>query len=356
MRLGECRERLRDQKGAITAFEKALEADPTRRPLRETLLQRYGDDPQFQATVRGHQLKILDEDPLHAPSLRAMWRIDQDRRFLELLAVAGAISDDERRKLAALPPIAVEARGSLDEDEHLRLAHPDAKTLGEVFAALWEGSAAMTADLQSLGVHAGNRVSPVDDSDLARAYATCAKILGNRKTGLYLKTDAGDDEILLMAHPPTAIVVSPRLAGGRAAADVRFLLGRALEIARPEYVLAAAMPPQEFTKLFGAILRAFHPRHARRSGDDEAANWRKQLPYKAARRLSELFRDLGDTHFSSVDWRRAVQHTVNRAGLIASGDVIAAARVLNAEDDAQALRELARFAVSDLYKQLRSKI
>ena len=371
MRLGECRERLRDAKGALAAFEKALEADPSRRPLRELLLSRYGDDPAHDDLGRAHHAVILLDDPLHAPSLRALARIDGrgtrarsgdgGRRFLELLAVAGAISDDERRKLASLPPLADDGKSaSLDEDDHLRLAHSDALPLASVFATLWEGSAPLTPDLAALGLSAGDRVSPVDDSELARAYALASRVLGNRKTGLYLKSDSQtkSDEVMVMAHPPTAIVVSPRLAGGRAPADLRFILGRALEVARPEYVLAAAMSASEFTKLFGAILRAFHPRHARRAqtADDEAANWRKQLPYKVARRLGELFRDLGETAFSSVSWRRAVQHTANRAGLVAAGDLVAAARVLNAEGDVEAVRELARFAASDDYLALRAKL
>jgi len=109
MRLGECRERLRDAKGAVVAFEKALEADPARRPLRELLLERYGDDAHYDALVRQHRTMILQEEPLHAPSLRALAKIDArtgardgGRRFLELLAVSGVISDEERHQLALL--------------------------------------------------------------------------------------------------------------------------------------------------------------------------------------------------------------------------------------------------------------
>jgi tetratricopeptide (TPR) repeat protein len=363
MRLGECRERLRDAKGALAAFEKALEIDPSRRPLREILLQRYGEDPAHDELVRSHHILILKEDPLAAASLRAVAKIDGranradgGRRFLELLAVAGALTDDEKRKLAAMPPPLDDGHGALDEEDHAKLANEDALALGPVFAALWEGSSPMTPDLAALGVHAGNRVSPVDKSDLAKAYAYAARVLGNRKTGLYVRAEAAADEIVIMAHPPTAIVVSPRLVEGKSLADLRFLLGRALEIARPEYVLSAAMAKPELTKFFGAILRAFHPRHARRTGDDEAAAWRKQLPYKVARRLGELFRDLGDTPFSSVQWRRAVQYAANRAGLLASGDVVAAARVLNGEKDSESVIELARFAVTDEYAALRTKL
>lgn len=377
MRLGECRERLRDVRGALHAFERAVELDPSRRGLREALLERYGDDVAYDEQARAHRVAILAEDPLHVPSLRHMaalearlGRRDGGRRFLELLAVAGALRGEERSRLAALqaPDAKLDesAVGSLDEDDHALMAHADATVLAPVFAALWEGTAPERApDLASFGVRAEDRVSPVANSDLARAYALCARALGNRKTGLYLKPDPAFTAVQVVAHPPTAVIVGPPAAEGRPVGEIRFLLGRALEIARPEYVLAAALSREEFTRLFAAILRAFHPRHARRrletgSGDhardDEAAKWKRALPYKVAKRLAELFTALQEASFSSAKWRRAVQHTGNRAGLVAAGDLVAAARVLRSEGDEEAVRELARFASSDDYLALRTKL
>ena len=89
---------------------------------------------------------------------------------------------------------------------------------------------------------------------------------------------------------------------------------------------------------------------------DEAAMWKRALPYKVAKRLAELFRDLANTEFSSHRWRRAVQKTGNRAGLLASGDIIAAARVLSTEGDKDGIEDLARFAASDDYLALRTKL
>jgi hypothetical protein len=126
--------------------------------------------------------------------------------------------------------------------------------------------------------------------------------------------------------------------------------------------MAAALEREQFTRLFAAILRAFHPRHSRRrlesadARDDEAAMWKRALPYKVAKRLAELFGTLADTEFSSARWRRAVAYTGNRAGLVACGDLVAAARVLTAEGDTDALQELARFAASDDYIALRAKL
>jgi hypothetical protein len=288
---------------------------------------------------------------------------DGGRRFLELLAVSGAISDEERRRLSdtAPKPYEDDGGGTLDEDDHTLLAHQEALALAGVFAALWEGTAAERAPgLDSVGVGPNERVSPVAKTELARAYAECSRMLGNRKTAMYLKTDPAFEGVALVAQPPTAVVVGPKLTEARSISDVRFVLGRALEIARPEYILAAALPPPEFTRLFAAILRAFHPRHARRrpgEGEaDEAQMWKRALPYKVAKRLAELFRDLANTEFSSHRWRRAVQKTGNRAGLLASGDIIAAARVLSAEGDKDGIEDLARFAASDDYLALRTKL
>jgi tetratricopeptide (TPR) repeat protein len=378
MRLGECRERMRDARGATMAFEKALEADPSRRGLREVLLDRWGDDPAHDDVVRAHRMVLLMDDPLHVPSLRHMAQIearrgapDKGRRFLELLAVAGGLTDEERIRLGQTAPAERSddgAKGSLDDADHQLFAHAEAVALGELNAVVWEGTASERApNLESLGVGQGDRVSPVEKSDLALAYATGAKALGNRRTGLFVKRDPGFTGLDVVAHPPTAIIVGPQFAEGRAIADVRFLLGRALELARPEYVMAAALPRDEFARLFSALLRAFHPRHARRrlevsrdapgqSRDEEAAMWKRQLPYKVAKRLAELFAEQADTHFSSARWRRAVQHTVNRAGLLVCGDMIAAARVLSTEGDQEAIRELARFAASDDYLALRTKL
>jgi hypothetical protein len=297
--------------------------------------------------------------------------VDGGRRFLELLAVAGGITDEERSLLSQTAQgekLEDGPSGSLDDSEHELLAHPDAILLADVFAALWEGTALERAkNLEALGVGPGDRVSPVEKTDLALAYSTAAKALGNRKTGLFIKSDPGHTTVDLVAHPPTAIVIGPEFTHGRSITDVQFILGRALEIARPEYVLAEALERSEFTRLFAAILRAFHPRHARRrlevnreapgaTRDDEAAMWKRQLPYKVAKRLAELFAEKADTSFSSARWRRGVQHTGNRAGLVASGDMIAAARVLTAEGDLEAVRELARFAASDDYLALRTKL
>ncbi len=308
---------------------------------------------------------LIADDPLHVPSLRSLAEIEaraggeaRARRLLELLAVAGAATDEELaalRRSVRQQPADEPYRGALDDADHAPLAHPDAHALGEVLAVVWDGMAAAAPGLESLGLRAEDRVSPVSDRDVAKVFGACARALGNRKTGLYVNPDGTG--VALVAQPPTAVVVGRALADGRVSPSLRFLLGRALEIARPEHVYAAALPPDQFEHLLSTVLRAFHPRHARRAaGDDEVAQLKRKLPYKVAQRLGELFRARPDAEYDVAAWRRGVQHTGNRAGLLVCGDLLAACAVLRAEGDEAGIRELARFAASDAYVQLAAKI
>ena len=157
---------------------------------------------------------------------------------------------------------------------------------------------------------------------------------------------------------------------------MRFRLGRALELTRPEYILAATIPPREFAQLFSSVLKAFHPRHARwragEKGAEQAARLKKALPYKLAKRLAELFQENDSTPFSSARWRTVVFETGARTGLLMCGDLRAAGRVLLAEQspgvdptvealraaarERGPLRELLRYAISDEYFTLRESL
>ena len=378
VRLGEVRERLRDRAGAVAAFERALELDPARRPLRELVAARALElGPSADEAARRHLLALVAEEPFDPPRLRALADIearrgapDGGRRFLELLAVAGALDDDGRRRLSQTPaPASGDQPTTLDDAEHALFLPSELGDDGELLvaamAALWEGVAAdRTPAPSELAADPDRRVSPVGDDDLSRAFAMTGRALGNRRTAVYRRATSapGDDAgLALTAHPPTAIVVGPKFEAGRSSADLRFLLGRALELLRPEYALAATLDDAAFARLVAATLRAFHPRHGPARGTDgdtdfEADALRKGMPYKPARRLAELFTAHPDVAVDPARWRAAAREAGARAGLLVAGDLVAAARVLRAEGDDAGLRALARFAVGDDYLTLRRRL
>ncbi len=221
----------------------------------------------------------------------------------------------------------------LDEAEHARWALPEARALGDVLSALWDGVVGLKAPpLDSFGV-AGNDKVPGSESspdEVARTFGTCGRVLGNQRCGMYRQ---GWQQHLLpkvFARMPTALIVSPAL-GRRPLAEVQFILARAVEGLRPEYILAVCLPPRELSHLLGLAVRAFHPRHARIPAEDVAA-WKRELPYRTVKRLGEVFRDQPDVVFSTVSFRRAVRRTLQRAALLFSGDLLSAASVLRTID------------------------
>ncbi len=365
LRLAEARDRLRDSKGALAAYERVLELDPGRAALRLMLLERYGDDPAYEGQVSMHRQLMLEHDPLDVPSLNAMELVEaragrtaRASVLQSLQAVAGALAVG--RPIPIAKPTPASSRGTaplrdLTDAQTQLLEHPDAKTLAEVFGALYEGLPSdQIADLAALGVRADARVSPVSGDAAGEIFAECARLLGNRRSSLYLKDDPALTRPLVMVRAPTAVIVSPALAA-LPAAELRFHMARALWLTRPEHALAVGLEREQLNSLFMSAVRAFHPRHASArqvggsTGDADAQQLRKQLPYKVVRRLAELFQREADTAFSSARWRRGVEHSTNRAGLVACGDFRAAARVLRDEGDDEALRELARFALSEAY-------
>jgi len=290
--------------------------------------------------ARAHLRALLQAAPLdgellgrlHALEERsgnagAAWRLAQ---VLQLFDPTWQ-SRTGRDASTAAAPIPVSLR--LDESEHVRWALPEARVFGDVLAALWDGVVGLKAPpLDSFGV-AGNDKVPGSESspdEVARTFGLSCRVLGNQRCGMYRQ---GWQQHLLpkvFARMPTALIVSPAL-GRRPLAEVQFILGRAVEGLRPEYILAQCLPPRELSHVLGFAVRAFHPRHARVPGED-VASWKRELPYRTVKRLGEVFRDQADTVFSTVVWRRAVRRTLQRAGLLISGDLLAAASVLRTVD------------------------
>ena len=185
----------------------------------------------------------------------------------------------------------------------------------------------------------------------------------------------------IVVQAPPALVVGPALAGDARPPRSASSSARGIELSRPEYILAAGVRPKQFTTLFGSVLRAFHPRHARRratTGDaaaEQAAKLKKNVPYKVSKQLVELFGALGTTSWSSLRWRAVVHHVGNRTGLVLCGDLKTAAAIVVKESGAftngdqptpedvrrlassyEPLRELLRFAVSEDHFLLREKV
>ena len=376
--------------GARRAFEEVLKIDPNHVATRDALAGLYSPESDGDATLANHRA-LSCADPTRASSLRLMAQAfeqqglaDRARCILEILDVLGLASPEDLAFIKAhTPPVF-----NPDEpykgviDEALRKQHlvpTEGATLAEVFSTMWEGGLELDGTtLASLGVSADDKISPLSEQEVAKLFAEISKALDNQKPGLFVAWDQKVTHMQIALSRPPAVVVPSGLATDASTTQLRFWLGRTLELTRPENILAATIAPRAFSHLFGSVLKAFHPRHARRRGNDTAADatarLKKALPYRVAKRLGELFTLMADEPFSSARWRDVVESVGNRAGLVCCGDLGTAARAVLAtalekpvaeispEDLRQyankpgPLRDLLRFAQSESRFVLRERL
>jgi tetratricopeptide (TPR) repeat protein len=388
--------RSRDPDVAIAAFEQVIALAPDHMPAREALAALYRERPGHEEAEAENHRRLLTADVTRAESLRALavgylrrGQIDRARCIHEVLALFGEATPDELSFLNAHQPPELKPddpypAATDEEDRRARLALPEATQMSEIFSCLWEGAPGLIGQrLEDFGVSARDKVSPMSEMDLGKIYGQVAKALGNKKTALYVKPDnpSNGHGVTIVVQAPPALVVGPGLAAEAPPAEIRFQLARGIELTRPEYILAAGVRPKQFTSLFGSVLKAFHPRHARRraaAGDaaaEQAQKLKKNVPYKVSKQLVDLFQGLGATSWSSLRWRTVVHHVGNRTGLLLCGQLATAANIIVRESGAveegarptpgelrqlaqthEPLRELLRFAISEDYFLLREKL
>jgi hypothetical protein len=368
---------------------------PDQLPAREALAALYGDTGEHEGAAIENHKQLLRADITRSASLRALAALytrrglaDRARCCHEVLALLGTATPAERAFLEANPPPELKPddpyAATLDDQDRIEhLAHGEATLMSEIFSCLWAGAPGLIGQrIEDFGVSARDKVSPMADLDLGKIYGQVAKALGNKKTALYVRAEGAPHDVEIVVQAPPALVVGPALAGEDITpAEIRFQIARGIELTRPEYILAAGVRPKQFTALFASVLRAFHPRHAKRrsaAGDaaaEQAAKLKKNVPYKVSKQLVELFQGLGTTSWSSLRWRSVVHQIGNRTGLVLCGDLATAARIVmrdagalpdggtpTAEDIRkiavanEPVRELLRFAVSDDYFYLREKL
>jgi len=337
----------RDLAAGIAALEKAVAMDTERLSARRHLAELYDKHPDHAALALENHRCLVWLDPTSQASLRALAtdylaRGESDRGWccLQVLDVLGLANESDRAVLEAHPlperPTDEPYASTISEAERqAHLAHPGTRAVGDVFAALWEGAPALSrATLDSFGVTPKEKVSAISDLDVAKVFSQAGKALANQRAGLYLKPDAEFQGVRLVAAAPTAIVVGKAFAEAVSPSELRFHIGRALELLRPEYILAATLDTVALDDLFTAALKAFHPKHNRwRAGSEdsaaeEAAKLKKALPYKLAKRIAEVFQEHADADVDCMRWRSAVLESGNRAGLLLCGDLRTAARVV----------------------------
>ncbi|HEY1548037.1 MAG TPA: hypothetical protein VGG28_09455 [Kofleriaceae bacterium] len=259
-------------------------------------------------------------------------------------AYAASLDDVTRKELVDDP-----SDGALADilelvGEALQLIVPDARSSLE------------RADLAN-----ARRVASGTSAAAAALYPQIANALGGPQTLLYA-TERGPDLRVLLAAPPV-VVIGPRLASVRAQsqsdadvgqdAELRFKLGRVVELARTRRVFAAGSTPAVFGRFVAGLVHAFGkptaPPDSAVAADAERL--KGAVPLLLRRRLAD--RLAGIDNFDTSAYVAACERAADRSGLLACGDIGVA---ISHAGGATAARHLVKLAASPRYLAARRKL
>ncbi|HEY0254121.1 MAG TPA: hypothetical protein VGC41_21480, partial [Kofleriaceae bacterium] len=291
------------------------------------------------------------------------------RAGFELARALGVVltAGDERFLTAhrAKPMASDEAyAASLDDAERRALVDEDDGLLGELLELVGEAVALICPDarnaLERADLSGARRIDP--GTATAAAYPQIANALHGPQTLLFA-IHRGEDLSLLLAAPPV-VVIGPKLASVRAAsqaevvhetdAELRFRLGRIVELARTRRLFAAGTGPAQFKRFVNGVYHAFaKPVDNDRSAVTEADRLRSAIPLLLRRRISEKLAGVELDQLDTAAYLQACERAADRSGLLACGDIGIA--IAGAGGMARA-RHLVKLAASPRYLLARKKL
>ena len=244
--------------------------------------------------------------------------VDGGRAALELAAALGEdLSSQDVEFLAKYPEkifaLDESYRGAIaDAERDALIADDDDEPLAQVMSILWGSAALLWSEpddaLERMGIENALRVSSKTNLAAAVMFPHISRALSAPRTVLYTASTAKDDSedahIVCVSTPLILIGRRLQVERDRASADddapgdleLRFLLGRAAELARPERVPAVGLPYEDFANLVASLRRTFGNEAM---PDDDAADaarehdelLRKTLPVKVRTQLETVIKE-----------------------------------------------------------------
>jgi tetratricopeptide (TPR) repeat protein len=379
--LGELfRTHLADLPSAVAALEVATQLDPASLPEQEALAELYeasGPD-SYRAAVEKRTLLFEKTDDTETmvrqlKSLRAIYAQAGlwDRVFCVCAALTVLQAADpeelgfyERGAAAALTM----PRSALTEEIWQKVIYDpgEERRLSLLYSCVAPVVAlARAQDPKALGIKDRFRLEgDSDPSGVARMFEAGAGVLNVAQPGVYLNREfPGDLQIVNLRDATSgtsqpAVMVGPNIVANRVEKDVAFIVGRTLSLLRPDHlVLAPAVVPthEELVAIVHAAFKLCQPSAPVPNPglyQPYLTLFQKMLPPQALEPLASLVPWLIE-NWRELDvgaWRAAAERTADRAGLLLSGDLGAAVRVMHATRGMAAspsVLELVRWSISE---------
>lgn len=320
-----------------------------------------------------------DEDSLHALYRLYDKRGERDSRYLvaQVLTYLGSANEAQRAVYEEHKTVGlIRPKAALTREAWTRLLfHPEEEALvGEIFsvvvsAVLVGRISALRRDKQLVKLEADKKQDPESSTIQAvRCFHWAAAILGMRAPGLYLAPDyAGAVE--MVPNVPPASRLGKLALSGRSASELAFLAGRHLGHYREEHFVKLLVPDARgLEEIFLAALSIGNP-------GLPLSGHVKELVVPIAKAIEPILEPPQIDHLRGQflrfveeggrvnlsRWATSVDRTCARAGLLLSGDLVAAENVLALEtkDRAQIdekMNDLLSFLLSERATKLRKQL
>jgi tetratricopeptide (TPR) repeat protein len=300
---------------------------------------------------------------------------EEARALFELAAALGApVDENDERFLVRYPTFVMasdEAYREVFDDAsyHAFVDDADDAPLAETLEIVWEAAPLICPDpltaLERADLADAERVSPLAHVAAVALYPQISKALGGPTVLLYASRARHAPDVSVLLSAPPLVVLGPQVASRRARSssdadvlgdlELRFRLGRAIELARPRRVFAAGPGAVAFARFIGGLWHAF----GRGGGDPveraielEAERLRHQLPLLVRTRVAERLRAAAAQDLDPMRYLAACERAADRAGLLACRHVGVA---LAHSGGPEAARHLVQLAASPRYLHHRSK-
>jgi Tfp pilus assembly protein PilF len=368
-RLGAARLARGDQSGASGAFEKAIAmagdsdgAQGARKKLVEMWRPLLADDPVLRERAIEHLRAIAEASAsaadvaAWADELRRAGNAEVGRLAIGLAQGLGAPPDVHFAAFLSQHPAPAgladdeNYRGELSADERAAfIADEDEAALAPLMAAIAEGAGLLWPDageaLARAGAGAAKRITASVHAPAVAMFPRVTAALGTGPVLLYAQAEGGDTpDVEVVCSSPAIVVLGGRLLRpGLSSGELRFLLGRAAELARPERVVAVGQTRDDLRRLLASLARAFGGSRladaaARlvRDPDVQRAHdevVRTALPVKLRGKIEAVLGQLAVGDLDPERYLAACQRAADRAGMLLSDDPAAAVASVRARGD-----------------------
>ncbi|MGN6110239.1 MAG: hypothetical protein ACTHU0_34365, partial [Kofleriaceae bacterium] len=339
-----------DTKRAERALNLALDGAPTNDDALQQLVQFYRDARDI-TSVRVHLNRVagtmrarVAQAPLDGVPYRVISRAMAARASTglpgsqpiaraaaELAELLGAAGEPERKLLGepARPDLSLLAKPEADDGLFPRGVPLE---LRQIFQLLGDRIAKhVGVDLRPYGATRGDRLRARDNPVAAVAQSVATSLGFAGEIDVYVSTR---QPWVMVAEPtsPVSLIIGSSIAaaGGDA---IRFAAGGALKLAQASLAIPARLPPDELGVLVIALMRLFQPEFPMLAIDAEAvaANLQKLkrlIPTSLLNELRPFALAVDPQRFSHRDLARDLKIAGLRAGLVASGSLLAGLRIL----------------------------